>query len=91
MVDITREKRLSMDDAAEVAGVTRQTIYAWARRKRGRRLETAKLGGGRITTLEALQRFIDQDSEADVPQGNTARMTVEQQGQLAAMRARHGI
>lgn len=61
MVDIIRETRLSMEEAAEFAGVTRQTVYAWANRIRGKRLETAKLGGKRVTTREAIQRFLDQD------------------------------
>jgi transposase len=63
VVDITREKRLDMDEAAAFAKVSRQTIYALANRLRGKRLETAKLGGKRITTLEAIQRFLDQKDD----------------------------
>jgi transposase len=62
MIDLKSETLLSLPEAAERLGVTLKTIYVWANRT-DRRLETAKLGGKRYTSLEAIQRFSVQNEE----------------------------
>ncbi|MBL9092278.1 MAG: DUF1580 domain-containing protein [Planctomycetaceae bacterium] len=88
MVDVTRETILSVEEAAERAHTSPKTIYSWFRthdhkgRPKQRVLESAKLGGKRITSLEALQRYVVQGMEPrplPVP-----AMSVDQQ--LAAAR-----
>ncbi|MBC7853632.1 MAG: DUF1580 domain-containing protein [Pirellulaceae bacterium] len=60
MIDFTKEKPLSLAAVAERFGVAVKTVRSWARGVGGRRLETAKLGGKRFTSLEAIQRFAKQ-------------------------------
>jgi hypothetical protein len=63
VIDFTKEKALSLAAVAERFGVAVKTVRSWARGVGGRRLETAKLGGKRFTSLEAIQRFSRQTSE----------------------------
>lgn len=91
VVDLTREKRLDMDEAAAFAGVTRQTIYAWFTRRHGKRLETAKMGGKRITTLEALQRFLDQDGDEQAAASVPAGPQPDHDRAMQLLRERHGF
>ena len=60
VIDFTKEKPLSLASVAERFGVAVKTVRSWARGVGGRRLETAKLGGKRFTSLEAIQRFSQQ-------------------------------
>lgn len=57
MVNLKTEALLNLKQAAERCGVSVKTVRNWAERMTGPRLETAKLGGRVVTTLEALQRF----------------------------------
>jgi transposase len=65
VIDFTKEKPLSLAAVAERFGVAVKTVRAWARGVGGRRLETAKLGGKRFTSLEAIQRFSRQATEQE--------------------------
>lgn len=66
-IELRCETLLSFHDAAELLPTRRRgsrlhisTLYRWAIRGcRGHRLETIVLGGQRVTSLEALQRFFD--------------------------------
>lgn len=65
MIDITRETVVSLSDAARKLGVHIRTARQWAARQHTSKkpqLETAKAGGKRITTLEAIQRFLTQET-----------------------------
>jgi hypothetical protein len=58
MIDMNRERLLSINAAAQHLGVSRQTICNWFRRG----LDRAKLGGRVFTSREAIQRFSIQNS-----------------------------
>lgn len=60
MIDITRERCLSFTAAAAHLSTTATTIYRWTKREK-KPLESVKIGGKRVTTLEALRRFADSD------------------------------
>lgn len=66
MIDLRTEQVLSLADAC--SRLPRRngrklhvsTLYRWAQRGiKGVRLETGMLGGARVTSLEALQRFME--------------------------------
>ncbi len=63
VIDFTKETPLSLAAVAERFGVAVKTVRSWARGVGGRRLETAKLGGKRFTSLEAIQRFSKQATQ----------------------------
>lgn len=72
MIDITCETILTLSDAAKSLPrrsgrrIHVSTLYRWSQRGcRGIRLETAQLGGSRITSMQALQRFCERLSDAD--------------------------
>jgi excisionase family DNA binding protein len=91
MIDVAREKLITLADAAAVFGVTRKTIYEWVNR-RDRRLETIRPGGRgmRYTSMEAIQRFMVQDESSEraaaiLPTGLTRESALQQ---LEALRSR---
>lgn len=53
MIDLKREKLLSVSSAAAMFGVSQSTIYAWF----GAGLERVKIGGVVRTSVEAVERF----------------------------------
>ena len=53
MIDLKRERPISVSGVANRFGVHRRTVEGWFRRG----LERTKLGGRVYTTLEAIQRF----------------------------------
>ena len=57
MIDLTSETVISLTEAA-------RTLPA---RRRGDRRQTCQVGGTRCTSVEALQRFVNQLSEATDP------------------------
>ncbi len=72
MIDITSETILTLADAAKSLPkrsgrrIHTSTVYRWSQRGcRGIRLETAQLGGSRVTSVEALQRFVERLTAAD--------------------------
>lgn len=91
MIDLTRETVLSVHQAAEKLGVTTKTVYLWASDARGDkpRLETAKVGGKRITTLEALQRFTQQ--EAGATPAYVPAIETDYEAAIRGLRDLHGI
>lgn len=65
MVDLEREKPISMKMAAHIYSVALSTVHRWRSRGIGGiTLETARLGGKRVTTREALSRFHRRVTEA---------------------------
>lgn len=65
MIDLETEQVLSFKRAAEMVPwpdedrPSYETIRRWADRGvRGHKLETVRIGGRRVTTLEAIQRFL---------------------------------
>ena len=67
MIDISHEKLLTVDQAAERFGVTRKAVFGWMKQGRERQLESCKIGGKRYTSLEAVQRFSEQSGCAVQP------------------------
>src|SRR5690606_39237517 len=97
MIDITRETVISLSDAARKLGVHIRTAREWAARiptPAKPRLETAKAGGKRITSLEAVQRFLRHDS-AESPAPNQSHLNAASLAKhneaLARLKERHGI
>ena len=67
MIDIQKEQVVSLTKAThEVPKKPHvSTLFRWAQKGvRGIRLETIQIGGTRCTSLEALQRFFDQLTQA---------------------------
>lgn len=65
MIDLEAEQVLSFKQAAELVPwpdgrkPSHETIRRWASRGvRGHKLESVLIGGRRVTTLEAIQRFL---------------------------------
>jgi hypothetical protein len=75
VIDFTKETPLSLAAVAERFGVAVKTVRSWARGVGGRRLETAKLGGKRFTSLEAIQRFSMQATQQKQLPFKAARKT----------------
>ena len=61
MVDLIRETPVDLKTVANRFNVTMKTVYAWMKGVHGRQLETVKVGGKRVTSLEAIQRFSRED------------------------------
>jgi transposase len=79
-----RETPISLRQLAKRLGVTPKTVYLWSSPQRGAkpRLETARVGGKRMTSLEALQRFTQQDDETpavQVPHSSSSEYEREKQ------------
>lgn len=62
MVDIIKDRLFTPEQAAAHFGVSRTTIYRWLNNG----LESARMGGRRYTTAEALQRFAQQEANKEV-------------------------
>lgn len=57
-MDVAFETRVSLTKAAQLYDVALSTTYRWhLRGVSGVKLETTRIGGKRVTTLEALERF----------------------------------
>ena len=73
MIDLQAETVLTLADAARYVPRRRRgrkvhvsTLYRWAQRGiRGIKLETLRLGGGLVTSVEALQRFAERLTSVD--------------------------
>jgi excisionase family DNA binding protein len=92
MIDVNREELLTFDEAASVMKVTWKTIYMWSKRA-GKRLESVKLGGKRLTSREALQRFAEQDDSDAHPVGAVippAGPQSDYERSLQTLEERHG-
>ena len=89
VIDLTQERVVSINAAAERLGVSPKTVYVWAASTHEPRLETVKLGGKRVTTLEAIQRFARQDEPTPALVGTTNPSDYERA--MAGLRERHGV
>ena len=73
MIDLDREAILTFTEAARRVPMRRRgkpthvaTIHRWAKNGvRGVRLESLRLGGGLVTSVEALQRFAESLTAGD--------------------------
>ena len=81
MLNIVKEELLPLKEAARRLPRCRSgkkisvaTLYRWSSPKgcRGVRLETARVGSARVTSVEALQRFVDRLTERDEGGQHTA-------------------
>ena len=75
MIDIQNEQTISFNEAVDLLPKRRgrkphiASIHRWATRGfDGVTLEYCKLGGVRITSVEAIQRFVDRLTEQDQPE-----------------------
>jgi hypothetical protein len=67
---ILDEDTLTLTKAAKEADVHVATIHRWASRGvQGVRLATAKLGGKRVTSRQAIRRFSEELTAASSPEG----------------------
>lgn len=69
-IDLQRERLLTLEQAAQSlpGGVAASTIWRWHRHGlKGHRLETIVIGGKRLTSAEAVQRFADALTAATEP------------------------
>ena len=103
MIDIRRETLLTLQEAASrfpgrVAGksLSYETLRRWSGDGiRGRRLETVPFGGGRRTSLEALERFVlslsrdERDAESGIDQSRHQRQS--SQAARQSLKAEFGI
>ena len=71
-IDIQREQLVGLGEVPQVLAALRRgrkihlsTAHRWASKGlRGVRLETLRMGGSRVTSIEALQRFFERVSHA---------------------------
>lgn len=71
MIDITKEKLIRLEDVRDYIPSSRKgkklgkaVIFRWAGRGiRGIVLETIRCGGARITSAEAIQRFVEAQNQ----------------------------
>ena len=79
MIDITKETAISLTDAAKrlPSRPRVETLWRWRTTGcHGIRLETALIGGRRVTSIEALQRFVDRTTAAadgEIPKRSITR------------------
>lgn len=95
MVNITTELLLDLKQAAQRCGVSVKTIRNWSSRATEPRLETAKLGGKVVTTLEALQRFTVQKVSGEHETRQSAAMArhtnATHEEAMQRLKAVHGV
>ena len=91
MINIASETVVSLTEAARRLPARRQgkrpnvaTLYRWAQSGcRGVRLEVVQVGGTKCTSLEALQRFVDQLGNSAGADPGPARRTPRQRERAA--------
>jgi excisionase family DNA binding protein len=71
------EKLLSVDDVADLLGLARCTVYAWASR---RRLPALKIGARLMFRPSEIQKWIDGQPR---PEGSAARASANSTASLA--------
>lgn len=79
MIDITKEKLITLVEAAALLPSSRRgkkthfvTLARWRKHgSRGVRLECVRVGGSWMTSIEAVQRFVDRLSAAQVAGSKT--------------------
>ena len=60
VIDLQREEPLSLAQAGKILGRSHATAYRYSvEGVRGVRLETVRLGKARLTSVSAIQRFLD--------------------------------
>ena len=62
-MNVMQERPITLQSVAQRFGVTLKTVYCWAAGTSGKRLETVKVGGRRMTTEEAVNRFASADQQ----------------------------
>ena len=67
VIDLQREEPLSLAQAAKVLGRSHPTTYRYAvQGVRGVKLATVRLGKARITSISAIQSFLDRLADVEV-------------------------
>lgn len=92
MIDVTRESPIPLSVAARGVpnraggrGISVPTVWRWAQRGiRGVRLETVMIGGVRMTTDDALQRFYSATTAATDGRPLTTRTPAARERAIAA-------
>jgi hypothetical protein len=83
------ETLLTFEEAAEICRTTWKTIYVWSKRA-AKPLESIKLGGKRMTSKEAIERFMERDGEGQggivLPPGPST----DYEDAMRGLRERHG-
>jgi hypothetical protein len=92
---LLKETQIGLTQLAHLHEVHPSTVHRWCSRGAGGvRLETAKVGGRRITSLEAFQRWVDQRSGTDgsptAPIAGSQRQA-DAQARAAAYLTREGV
>ena len=64
MIDVPKEPTMTLAEAATRLGKSRVTVHRWASGALGPTLETIVVGGVRLTSEGALQRFFERLTEA---------------------------
>jgi hypothetical protein len=86
MIDLATETLLSLTDVAKsLPGRPHvSTLHRWRMRGiRGIKLETTKLGGKRLTSREALQRFADRTTAAASGEPTPVRTPAQRAREIA--------
>jgi transposase len=78
MVNVAIEKPVKLKTVAQQFEVGLRTVYQWANRQRGNRLETFKAGGKRYTSWAAVQRFTGQPVEQQSQQSEAYHAAMDQ-------------
>jgi hypothetical protein len=66
VIDLAQEQPLSLAQAGKVLGRSHPTVYRYCvEGVRGVRLETVRLGKARLTSVSAVQRFLDRLAEVE--------------------------
>lgn len=69
MIDVTKDEMLSLSEVCNRLKVTKKpalsTVRRWTQGIRGTRLETIRVGGAVMTSLQALQDFCDRLGQVD--------------------------
>ena len=81
MIDVTQERMIRLEDVRNHLPSNRRgkqlskgVIFRWALHGvRGVMLETIRVGGARLTSIEALQRFVAAQNGSSVPQPSKVR------------------
>lgn len=98
MIDIDNEELLTLKEVARLfpsarteGQLTPATIYRWASKGiDGVVLETVRIGGVRMSSREAVKRFISRRTGAPIERGESAR-TVERESLTNAILRRRGL
>ncbi len=91
MIDLAKEKLLSVRQVAVRFGVTTKTVYCWINGVGGRALEATRMGGRLVTSEEALVRFSEPKVDHQPAYYTKTKHDEAQHAELKRRYAAHGI